>query len=120
MQLTYQEISREIGYAGYVPYPPKESVKSLALNLCENPTVEDFKLALRIFRFAPEAQTHGEVEMINMLDAGLGSARSLLSLSSPSWSLSSYLKYYAIKLIPSLSLFYTLRLILADNPIGIL
>ena len=120
MALTYQDISREIGYAGYVPYPPKDSIRSLALNLCENPTVDDFKLALRIFRFAPEAETRGEMEMINMLDLGLGAARNMLSLNSPKWSFSSFLKYQMIKLIPSLSLFYTLRIIMVDNSVGIL
>ncbi len=120
MPLTYQDISREVGYAGYVPYPPKDTIKSLAINLCEDPTVEDFKLALRIFRFAPEAATHGEVEMINMLDVGLGAARGTLALHRPKWSFSSFLSYYAIKLIPSLSLFYTLRIVVADNPIGII
>lgn len=119
MALSYQEISKEIGYVGYTSYPPKERVQSLFESLCEEPTVDDFKAALRLFRFAPEARTANEVAIINMLDVGLGFARKNLYLSRPRWSVTALLKYYAFKMIPSLSLFYTLRITMADNTLGL-
>ncbi|MDH3710581.1 MAG: hypothetical protein OER04_11865 [Cyclobacteriaceae bacterium] len=118
MALTYQEISKEIGYVGHVPYPPKERVQTLYESLRDEPTVDDFKTALRIFRFAPEAQTANEAAIIYMLNLGLGSAKKDLYLSRPVWSIRSRLMYHAFKLIPSLALFHTLRITMVDNTIG--
>lgn len=101
-------------------YPAKEGMRSLFENLCAKPTVSDFKLALRIFRFAPEAKTPTEIEIINMLDLGLILAKQNLYLSRPSWSLKDMLKYYLFKLIPSLSLFYMLRITLTNNTFGLM
>lgn len=119
MSLTYQEISKEIGYTGYIQYPPREWAESLFYNLCANPSVNDFKAALRIFRFAPEAKTPAEVEIIHMLDMGLVAAKHNLYLSRPSWSFKGMVQHYAYKLIPSLSLFYMLRLAISDNTVGL-
>ncbi len=121
MSLTYQEISREVGYTGHMSsYPPKERIQTLFQNLCAEPTVSDFKLALRIFRFAPEARTPVEVEIISMLDLGLILAKKNLYLSRPTWSFKDLMKYYAFKLIPTLSMFYMLRIAMSDNTFGLI
>ena len=88
-------------------------------NLCADPTDNDFKTALRIFRFAPEARTASEVEMISKLNLGLVLARRSLFLGKPKWSLLGFLKYHFYKVIPTLSLFYLLHLPSSDSTYGL-
>gem|GEM_PF-3030890 len=120
VSVSYQDISKEVGYHGYMrSYPSQERMEVLFENLCAEPTDKDFKTALRIFRFAPEARTAAEIEMICKLDLGLVLARKTLNLSRPKWSLREFLKYHVYKLIPTLSLFYLVHLPSSESTIGL-
>ncbi len=120
MPVTYHEISKEIGYIGRLPYPSKERVKSLFHNLCSDPNIQDYKTALRLYRFMPEARTKVQVEMVYMVDLGLAVATESLYLKPPRWSFKDELLHQFYKWIPSLSLFYMFHLIIGENRWGLI
>ncbi len=119
MSFRYRDISNEVGFSGYLPYPPKERIQSLFNRLCQNPTIKDFKEALRIFRFAPEARTAAEVEIIGMLNTGLILARNHLYHAQPAWSFKDFFQHQFYRIIPSLTVFHVLRIIVSNNHYGL-
>ena len=71
MSASYETISREVGYVGYMPFPTLEEVEKLLNNLSLNPTISDFKKALSLYRFTPEAETPEQTRIIYMLQLAL-------------------------------------------------
>lgn len=71
MEISYNQVSKEVGYVGYMPYPRMQEVDKLISDLSINPTLTDFKKALSLYRFTPEAETDVEQRMIYMLQLGL-------------------------------------------------
>lgn len=53
--MTYNEVSRQIGFIGYIPFPDVKSLKLLCTRLAMEPDLENYMQALRIYRFCPEA-----------------------------------------------------------------
>jgi len=78
--VTYNEISNEVGHVGYRPYPTLSEAKSLCRKLQSDPNLEDFKEALSLYRFVPEAQTNEERSVIQIIDNALAEGKERLSL----------------------------------------
>jgi len=110
MFTSYKQISREIGYVGYSPFPFMEEMNELLNNLSSNPTISDFKKALSLYRFTPEAKTPEEEKVIHMLQLGLSIAKRDLFLAQPEQSFVKVAFNHILNLIPSLTLFYLLRI----------
>ena len=110
MFTSYKQISREIGYVGYSPFPSMEEMNKLLSNLSSNPTISDFKKALSLYRFTPEAKTPEEEKVIHMLQLGLSIAKKDLFLAQPEQSFAKVAFNHILNLIPSLTLFYLLRI----------
>lgn len=115
MSPSYHQISQEIGYTGYMPYPSLESVQSLFQNLCSNPTIVDFKNALRLYRFTPEAKTPDQAEIIRMMQTGLGVAMKSLYLEPPKRTIGGIVKEYIYKWVPTMTLFYVVNILLSNQ-----
>ncbi|MGI9542810.1 MAG: hypothetical protein ACR2MX_06085 [Cyclobacteriaceae bacterium] len=77
---TYNEISSEVGHVGYRPYPSMTEATSLWRKLQSNPNVDDFKEALSLYRFVPEARTCEERNVIQIIDRALAEGKERLSL----------------------------------------
>jgi hypothetical protein len=111
MASSYNIISREIGYQGYMPYPPEEEIDKLFGDLSTNPTTEAFRKALSLYRFLPEAKTEKQLKTVYMLQLGLSISKerlfSQVQRRQPlvEWAVSSIMN-----LIPSLILFLFLML----------
>lgn len=75
MEASYNAISKEIGYIGYIPFPSIEEMDRLLNSLSLNPTISDFKKALSLYRFTPEAKTEEERRIICMLQLGMAIAK---------------------------------------------
>jgi hypothetical protein len=73
--VSYNDISREVGYVGYLPYPTMEEADHLLEKLSSNPTIAVFKQALSLYRFVPEAKTLEQRKMIHMIQLGLSLAQ---------------------------------------------
>ena len=101
MSDSYHQISEEIGYTGYMPYPSLETVQQLFDNLCSRPTVSDFKTALKLYRFTPEAKTPDQTEMIYMMQTGMSVAMKSLYLEEPKRTLSDTVRNYLYKWVPT-------------------
>ena len=71
MEASYNQISKEVGYVGYLPFPTMEKMDELLSDLSLNPNLSDFKKALRLYRFIPEAETDEEQRIVYMLQLGL-------------------------------------------------
>ena len=67
MSVSYKQISKKVGYTGYMAYPSLEEAQRLAERLRTQPTVSDFEQALKLYRFTPEATTEEQVSIIEML-----------------------------------------------------
>jgi len=110
MFISYKHIAREIGYVGYLPFPSMEEMNKLVHNLSSNPTTSDFKKALSFYRFTPEAKTPEEEKMVYMLQLGLSIAKRDLFLVEARRPIAEVAFNYILNLIPSLTLFYLLRI----------
>jgi len=104
MFTSYKQISREIGYVGYLPFPSMEEMDKLLHSLSSNPTISNFKKALS------EAKTPEEEKMIYMLQLGLSLAKKDLFLIEVRRPFAEVAVNYLLNLIPSLTLFYLLRI----------
>ncbi|GJM29281.1 MAG: hypothetical protein DHS20C17_19160 [Cyclobacteriaceae bacterium] len=104
MSASYETISKEVGYVGYMPFPSMEEMDALLSKLSSNPTISDFKKALELYRFAPEAKTEEESRMVYMLQLGLAISKEELfeQVSEPTIIEVAY--KYILNLIPSLIL----------------
>ena len=101
MSISYNQISEEIGYTGYMPYPSLDTVRDLFQVLCNNPTISDFKNALKLYRFTPEAKTPDQTEIIRLTQAGLAIAMNRLYLTQSKKSTGDIVREYIHKLIPA-------------------
>lgn len=54
--MTYNEMSRKVGYLGSIPFPSKDQVETLCQNLMLEPDITTYIEALSIYRFAPVAE----------------------------------------------------------------
>ena len=54
-----------------MPFPKLEEMDRLLSDLSLNPTLTDFKKALSLYRFTPEAETEDEERIIYLLQLGL-------------------------------------------------
>ena len=95
------QISEKIGYPGYMPYPSLDAVQDLFRTLCNNPSVTDFKNALKLYRFTPEARTPDQTEIIQLMQTGLSIAMSRLYLTQSKKSTGDIVREYIYKLIPA-------------------
>ena len=73
--MTYQELSKFVGFIGYVPFPEKEIVKSVCKRLRMNPDIETYAEGLRIYRFAPVAANNEQKLLMVQLKQGLYEAK---------------------------------------------
>jgi len=71
MSASYETISKEVGYIGYMPFPSMDEADQLLNHLSSNPTIQAFKKALSLYRFTPEAETPEQSKIIYMLQLGL-------------------------------------------------
>lgn len=110
MSTSYKQISREIGYVGHTSFPSMGEMDGLLHDLSLNPTVSDFKKALSLYRFTPEVKTVEEEKMVYMLQLGLSIAKRDLFLAVPKRSFTEVAVNHLLNLIPSLTLFYLIRL----------
>ena len=101
MSISYDQISEEIGYTGYMPYPSLDAVRDLFQTLCNNPTISDFKNALKLYRFTPEAKTPDQTEIIQLMQTGLSIAMNRLYLTESKKSTGDIVREYIHKLIPA-------------------
>lgn len=109
MIISYNQLSREIGYEGTMPYPSMEDMDRLVQRLNSDPTTSDFKQALSLYRFMPEAKTHDQEKMVYKLQMVLATAKDQLFRVEPKRSFSEVAINYVLKLIPSIALFYIVR-----------
>jgi hypothetical protein len=107
---SYKQISKEIGYVGYTPFPSMEEMDKLLHYLSSNSTISNFKKALSLYRFTPEAKTLEEEKMIHMLQLGLSIAKRDLFQVEARRPFAEVAVNYFLNLIPSLTLFYILRI----------
>ena len=77
---TYNEISSEVGHVGYRPYPSVNEATCLWQKMQSNPNEDDFKEALSLYRFVPEARTSEERNVIQIIDRALAEGKERLSL----------------------------------------
>jgi len=110
MLTTYNQISREVGYVGYMLFPSMEKMDKLLGNLSLNPTISNFIEALSLYRFVPEAKTVEEEKMVYMLQLGLSIAQKDLFLVEARRPFAEVAVNYILNLIPSLTLFYLFRI----------
>lgn len=78
---TYNEISSEVGHVGYRPYPSVNQATSLWRKMQADPNEDDFKEALSLYRFVPEARTNEERNVIQIIDRALAEGKERLSLA---------------------------------------
>lgn len=95
---SYIEISKEVGYIGYLSYPSVEEADYLLERLSSNPTISDFKQALSLYRFVPEAKTADQQKIIHMLQLGLSLARKELFESETKTSFAKVAVNYVMNL----------------------
>ena len=115
MPLSYSQISDEVGYTGYMPYPSMDNAQVLFNNLCASPTLVDFKSALRLYRFTPEAKTPAQSKIIHMVQTGLSVARKSLYLAAPKRSTREIVKDYIYKCMPTMTLFHLLNVTISHQ-----
>jgi len=108
MLVSYNQISKEIGYVGYTSYPTMSEMEILLRRLSSNPTILDFKKALGFYRFIPEAKTEDEQRMIYMLQSGLSMARKTLFTPDVKRSYLEVAFNFFMNLIPSTTIFHLL------------
>lgn len=99
MSASYETISREVGYIGHIPYPSMEKMDILLRNLSSNPTISDFKTALRLYRFTPEAETEEQRKIIYMLQLGLSISKKELYPDQKEQSMIQVAYNYIVNLI---------------------
>lgn len=100
MVTSYNTISREIGYQGYMPFPPTKEIDKLLNDLSINPNLNDFKTALSLYRFLPEAQTAEQQRIIYMLQLGLSLSKEELFTPEEKQPLVKLALSYIMNLIP--------------------
>jgi hypothetical protein len=100
MTSSYNTVSREIGYQGYMDFPPKKEVDQLLGDLSISPNLQDFKKALRLYRFLPEAQTAEQQRIIYMLQLGLSLSKKELFIQVQRRPLVQLAVSYILNLIP--------------------
>ena len=105
MTASYSAISEEIGYEGYMTFPEKGEIDNLLDRLSYNPTIEDFRKALRLYRFLPEAKTVEQQRTIYKLQLGLSISREKLFSPVERQPLVEWAVNYIMNLIPALALF---------------
>lgn len=101
MSISYNQVSEEVGYIGYMPYPSLDVVQQLFQSLCNNPTVTDFKNALKLYRFTPEAKTPDQTEIIRLMQTGLSIAMNRLYLEQSKKSTGDIVREYIYKMMPA-------------------
>lgn len=100
MSASYETISKEVGYIGYMPFPTLEEVEKLLDNLSLNPTISEFKKALSLYRFTPEAETSEQTRIIYMLQLGLSISKKELFSVEKEHSVLEMAYQYFLNLIP--------------------
>jgi hypothetical protein len=94
MDTRYSQISREVGFVGQLLYPSMEEMDQLLSDLSLNPTIDNFRRALALYRFIPEAETDEEQRIVYMLQLGLSfSKRALFSEEDKQPVLASAISY---------------------------
>ncbi len=73
--MTYQEVSKKVGYLGSIPFPKKKNIQDLCKKLLLEPDITTFSEALSIYRFAPEATDENQRITILLLKQALHLAR---------------------------------------------
>ncbi len=104
MEPSYNSISKEIGYIGFMIFPTVEEMDVLLSNLSQNPTITDFKKALSLYRFTPEAETEEQRRIIYMLQLGLSLSKKELFPEDEKQPVLAAAVNYFMNLIPSVAL----------------
>ena len=104
METSYDAISKEIGFIGYMPFPPMQEMDVLLSNLSLNPTIADFKRALSLYRFTPEAETEEQRRIIYMLQLGLSISKKELFPEKEKQPVLAAAVSYLMNLLPSVTL----------------
>ncbi|MDH3710674.1 MAG: hypothetical protein OER04_12335 [Cyclobacteriaceae bacterium] len=68
---NYSDISKEVGFVGFRTYPTIEDAKKLLGNMVSRPNLENYKEALSLFRFLPEAKDQEQMEIVSTLNDAL-------------------------------------------------
>lgn len=68
---SYAEVSKSVGFEGFSTFPSKEEVQQLLWNLTFRPSLEDYKEALSLYRFLPEAWNHRQPEIVYTINEAL-------------------------------------------------
>ena len=100
MSASYETISKEVGYVGHMPFPTLEEAEKLLNDLSSNPTISEFKQALSLYRFTPEAETSEQTKIIYMLQLGLATSREELFSMEKERSILETAYQYFLNLIP--------------------
>lgn len=102
--LSYRKISKEIGHNGERHYPTLDKAESLLENLRERSTLEDYKEALRYYRFLPVAQNEEEVRIIHVINSALIEGKKSLGIQAPKLTFNPPLKTLDLRLKNLISL----------------
>ena len=100
MSASYETISKDVGYIGYMPFPSIEDADVLLNSLSSNPTILDFKKALSLYRFTPEAETEEQSKIIYMLQLGLSISKKELFPTEKERTFVELAYNYLLNLIP--------------------
>lgn len=65
--MTYNELSKQVGFIGSMPFPDITFLKSLCKELAMTPSIERYRRALEIYRFSPEAENDNQKMAILLL-----------------------------------------------------
>lgn len=81
--MTYNEVSKAVGFMGSIPFPDVKSIKLLCSKLAMEPDLETYMHALRIYRFSPVAKSYDEkVAMLLLREVLFHAKESLWGLAN--------------------------------------
>jgi len=96
--LSYQKISKEVGHNQERSYPTLAEAESLLNTLKNQANIEDFKEAMRYYRFLPVAHNQEEVKIIHTINSALIEGRKNLGIQEPKLSFNPIIKKFGINL----------------------